>query len=121
MNRTTNAESTGAFLLICDLPSATAAKSIAAFPKAASLRVSFVDPRKRSPRTVKSYHQYGWSCLLKRFTLGLHERSHGRCPRVSANVFPQMVLMVPHSAFLFHVIWSFTFTSPALQRRMRAT
>src|SRR6266851_2247198 len=51
MNRTTNAESTGAFLLVCDLPSAIAAKSVAAFPKAASLRVSFVDPRKRTPRT----------------------------------------------------------------------
>jgi hypothetical protein len=50
MNRTTNAESSGAFLLVCDLPSAIAAKSVAAFPKAAVLRVSCNESRSFPPK-----------------------------------------------------------------------
>ena len=32
-----------------------------------------------------------------------------------------MVLMVPHSAFLFHVVWTPAFTAPALERGVWAT
>jgi len=39
---------------------------------------SFVDPRKRFPPTVKSYHQQFEFFLLKSSTTLLHERSHGR-------------------------------------------
>src|SRR6476620_818599 len=57
---------------------------------------SLVDPRKRVPRTVKSYHQQREFSLLKSSTTLLHERSHGRYAGVPLDEVKKLLDSIPH-------------------------
>jgi predicted kinase len=78
------------------LPSIARVIIRAAFAAALVLVFSFVDPRKRLPQIVKSYHQQLEFFLLKSSTTLLHERSHGRYAGVPLDEVKKLLDIIPY-------------------------
>lgn len=88
----------------------------AALAWAAVLLVSLVDPRYRSPRTAKSYHQHFEFFLLKSSTTLLHECSHGRYAGVPLDEIKKLLDIIPHRGSQLDPFGAKSSGAPALQR-----